>query len=107
MKRVFLILTAIAMLSMTAIPLMAQQEVLPPDPNMSGRITYPPDGEFILFDVLLLRPLGLASMAVGAVGATVAAPWAASSHSNDRVQRELIQKPYDYTFCRPLGDIDF
>jgi hypothetical protein len=106
MKRIFLILTAIAMLSATAVPLMAQ-EVLPTDPNMSGRITSPPQGEFIMFDVFILRPLGLASMAVGAVSAVAAAPWAQSSHSTDRVQRELIQKPYDYTFCRPVGDIDF
>ncbi|MGC9967498.1 MAG: hypothetical protein ABSE08_19035 [Syntrophobacteraceae bacterium] len=106
MKRIFLILTAIAMLSATAVPLMAQ-EVLPPDPNMSGRITSPPQGEFIMFDVFILRPLGLASMAVGAVSAAAAAPWAESSNSTNRVQRELIQKPYDYTFCRPVGDIDF
>ena len=106
MKRVALILTVIAMLSVTAVPLMAQ-EVLPPNPGMSGRITSPPQGEFILWDVIILRPLGLASMAAGAVGAVVAAPWADSSNSMDRVQRELIQKPHDYTFCRPVGDIDF
>jgi hypothetical protein len=106
MKKIFLILTAIVMLSVTAVPLMAQ-EVLPPNPNMSGRITYPPQGEFIMFDVFILRPMGLASMIIGGATAAVATPWADSSHSNDRVQRELIQKPYDYTFCRPLGDIDF
>jgi len=106
MKRIFLILTAIAMLSVTAVPIMAQ-EVLPPDPNMSGRITSPPQGEFIIFDIFILRPLGLASMAVGAVSTIAAVPWVEPSHSNDRVERELIQKPYEYTFCRPLGDIDF
>jgi hypothetical protein len=106
MKRVFLILTAVAMLCATAVPVLAQ-EVLPPDPNMSGRITSPPQGEFILFDVVILRPLGLASMAVGAAGALVACPWAGSSNSCDRVQRELIDKPYDYTFRRPVGDMDF
>ena len=106
MKRIILILTAIAMLSVTAVPLMAQEQ-LPPDPNMSGRMASPPLGEFIIFDAVILRPLGLASMVLGAAGAAVASPWAASSNSMNRVQRELLDKPYDYTFCRPVGDIDF
>jgi hypothetical protein len=106
MKKIFLILTAIAMLTATAVPVLAQQP-LPPDPNLSGRITSPPQGEFILFDVFILRPLGFASMAIGDIGAAVAYPYAKASNSTDRVQRELIQKPYEYTICRPVGDIDF
>lgn len=106
MKRTLLVLTAIAMLFATAVPVLAQ-EVLPPDPNLSGRITSPPQGEFIIFDALVLRPLGFVSMAVGMVGAAAASPYAASSNSMDRVQRELIDKPYNYTICRPVGDIDF
>ena len=105
MKRIILILT-ITLLSMTALPVLAQ-EPLPPDPTLTGRFTAEPMGEFIIFDVFILRPLGLASMAVGAGSAAVAYPWAKSSHSEDRVKRELLQKPYWYTFCRPVGDIDF
>ncbi|MGA2403307.1 MAG: hypothetical protein ABSG91_16640 [Syntrophobacteraceae bacterium] len=106
MKKIILILTAIALLSMTALPVLAQ-EPLPPDPTLSGRFTAQPLGEFIIFDAFVLRPLGLAAMAIGAGSSYVALPWAIPSHSEDRVQRELLQKPYDYTFCRPLGDIDF
>jgi len=106
MKRIALIL-AIILVSMTAIPVLAQEEVLPPDPTVTGRFTAEPAGEFIIFDAFVLRPLGLVSMGVGAGSAVVAAPWGTSSHSEDRVQRELLQKPYWYTFCRPLGDIDF
>ena len=105
MKRIILILT-ITLLSMTALPVLAQQ-VLPPDPTMTGRFIAEPMGEFIIFDAFVLRPLGIAAMAIGAAGAYGAMPWAIPSHSEDRVQRQLIQKPYDYTFCRPLGDIDF
>jgi hypothetical protein len=105
MKKIALIL-AITMLAITSIPVLAQ-EVLPPDPTLTGRFTAEPAGEFIIFDALILRPLGLVSMGVGAVGAAASAPWAASSNSQDRVNRELLQKPYWYTFCRPLGDIDF
>ncbi len=106
MKRIIMILTAVAMLSVTAIPVLAQ-EPLPPDPSMSGRFTDEPLGEFIMFDTFILRPVGLVAMGVGAIGAAASLPWAKSSNSMDRVNRELVQKPYAYTFCRPLGDIDF
>ena len=105
MKRIILILT-ITLLSMTALPVLAQ-EPLPPDPTLTGRFTAEPPGEYIIFDAFILRPLGLAAMAVGAASAAVAYPWSRSSHSENRVDRELIQKPYWYTFCRPIGDIDF
>ena len=105
MKKIVLILT-LTLLTMTAIPVLAE-EVLPPDPNMTGRLTADHDGEFIIFDVFVLRPLGLVSMAVGAASSVVAAPVASLSNSQDRVDRELIQKPYWYTVCRPVGDIDF
>ncbi|MGA2028297.1 MAG: hypothetical protein ABSH17_14690 [Syntrophobacteraceae bacterium] len=105
MKRIILILT-ITLVSMTALPVLAEQ-ALPVGPTVTGRSTAEPPGEFILFDAFILRPLGLASMAVGAGAAAVAYPWSRSSNSEDRVQRELLQKPYWYTFSRPLGDIDF
>jgi hypothetical protein len=67
-----------------------------------------PSGELILFDVLILRPLGLAATALGTAGAIVAAPWSCSDCETgtsqwDLVERKLIREPFDYTFCRPLG----
>ena len=105
MRKIALIL-ALLLFSATAIPVLAQ-ETLPPDPNMTGRLTSEPLGEFIIFDALVLRPLGLASMAYGAATSVAAYPWSVPSHTQDRVRRELYQKPYWYTFCRPIGDIDF
>jgi hypothetical protein len=64
-----------------------------------------PSGEAIIFDAVILRPLGLASMVVGAAGAFVSTPWAESSCTWGPVERQLIRKPFDYTFCRPLGNI--
>ncbi len=105
MKRITLLLTLI-FLSVMIIPVFAE-EPLPPDPTLSGRFTAEPAGEFIIVDTFVLRPLGIASMAVGAGSAIFAYPWSRPSHSEERVTRELIQKPYWYTFCRPIGDIDF
>ena len=105
MKRIILILT-ITLLSMTALSVLAEQP-LPADPTLTGRSTAEPPGEFIILDALLLRPLGLVAMTVGAGSAAIAYPWSKASHSEDQVKRELLQKPYWYTFCRPMGDIDF
>jgi hypothetical protein len=66
-----------------------------------------PPGEFIIMDALILRPLGLVSMAVGFAGAVVASPWGASSCSSHRIQQELLEKPYNYTFARRLGEEEF
>ena len=106
MKQIVLILT-ITFLAMTAIPVLAYDEVLPPDPTATGRFTSEPAGEFLIFDAVILRPLGIASMAVGMASATFTYPWSIPSGTQDRVSRELIEKPFWYTFCRPIGDLDF
>ncbi len=106
MKKMILVLFAAAVLSMTALPAMAQ-EVLPPDPTLSGDFSSTSMGERIIFDVFILRPLGAASILIGGASAIPAYPFAQMSNSTDRVDRELIQKPWAYTFCRPVGDINF
>lgn len=64
-------------------------------------------GELILADVLILRPLGIAALGIGLVGSVVTLPFAAASNSVDRVGRELIQRPFEYTFTRPVGDVEY
>jgi hypothetical protein len=66
-----------------------------------------PAAEAIVFDALVLRPIGLASMVVGFAGALVAYPFALLSHSADRVTQKLIVEPFEYTFKRPVGDEDY
>ena len=105
MKRIILILT-ITLLSMTASPVLAGQP-FPGDPTQPERCISQPQGEDILFDACILRPLGLAAMVIGAGAAVVAAPWSISSNSEDRVQRELLQKPCWFTFGRPLGEFGY
>ena len=65
-----------------------------------------PSGELILADSLILRPLGVVAMGVGFVGALLTLPWTAGSGTSDRVTTELVDKPYEYTFCRPIGDVE-
>ncbi len=65
-----------------------------------------PAGELLITDGLILRPAGLAASVVGLAAAVLLTPWAMFSHSEDRLCRELIQKPFRYTFERPLGDVE-
>ena len=89
------------------------QSSAPPEQSVEsyyGKSDYKtnPPGELLIADAVILRPLGLVSCAIGLVSAIfVTSPWAASSNSHDRVQAELIDKPFDYTFKRPLGDVDY
>ncbi|GKT08198.1 hypothetical protein [Desulforhabdus sp. TSK] len=66
-----------------------------------------PPGELIIVDTLVLRPLGFVALTIGAVGALISMPFAAMTNSCDRVQEALIERPYHYTFTRPLGELDY
>jgi len=66
-----------------------------------------PPGELILADVLILRPLGIVACGVGLVGSIITLPFAATSQSGDRVGKALIEKPFNYTFQRPVGEVDY
>jgi hypothetical protein len=56
-----------------------------------------------LFDVLILRPMGIVSCVVGLATSVVALPFAATSGSAPEVGDKLITEPFEYTFKRPIG----
>lgn len=55
------------------------------------------------FDLVLLRPLSLVQLAVGAVVLVPAWPVAWLVDADDDVYRACIRQPVDRTFRRPLG----
>lgn len=65
-----------------------------------------PPGELILADALIVRPVGIVACIVGVVGTVIISPFTASTGSYDRVQDELLRKPAEFTFRRPLGEMD-
>lgn len=67
----------------------------------------PPPGELMLVDGVILRPLGIAALIVGAVGNLILLPFSLTSKSLPQAEQELIQKPFDYTFKRPVGEVDY
>lgn len=58
----------------------------------------------MVVDAVVMRPLGLAATVVGTVLTVVALPFTIPGGSVERSARELILRPADYTFRRPLGD---
>jgi hypothetical protein len=59
----------------------------------------------IIADLLVARPLGLASLVIGSAVYIVSLPFAAFTESGDKVKKTFLEDPYHYTFKRPLGDI--
>ncbi len=58
----------------------------------------------MVVDVVVMRPLGLVATVMGTVLTVVALPFTIPSGSVESSARELILRPADYTFRRPLGD---
>ncbi len=58
----------------------------------------------MVLDVVVMRPLGLAATVIGSVLTVVALPFTIPSGSVASSAHELIVKPAEYTFKRPLGD---
>jgi hypothetical protein len=111
-KMLSLLLIGTFLLTLANVPAYGADDTVPSSP-LSGRNTdsnptrQDPPGELIIADVLFLRPAGVVACVVGAVGAFLTWPFAATSNTGDRVGRQLLIKPFRYTFERPLGQLDW
>src|SRR5512136_493369 len=65
------------------------------------------DGMGIVADVLIARPVGLVAIVFGSAMYIVSLPFAIPSGSVDKAGKLLVADPFNYTFCRPLGDFDY
>lgn len=63
-------------------------------------------GTDMLVDVVVMRPLGLVATVVGTALTIVALPFTIPTGSVGDSAREMIVKPAEYTFKRPLGQFD-
>ena len=57
-------------------------------------------------DALVVRPACLVATVVGSAVFVVALPWAAISKTVKKTADELVGKPANATFVRPMGDMD-
>ena len=63
-------------------------------------------GEAMLFDLIFLRPLGIASCAIGFAGTIASLPLTIPNNNAEEVANALVTEPVSYTFIRPLGQVD-
>jgi len=71
--------------------------------------TYPSYGENgtdMAADLFIVRPIALVGAVLGAAMFVVTLPFTLTTQSTDEAARELLGKPLEYTFNRPLGDFD-
>ena len=66
-----------------------------------------PTEEYIIPDVLLVRPIGLAAIVLGSVIFVVSLPVALPTGSVGKVGQRLVADPVEFTFVRPIGDFDY
>jgi hypothetical protein len=109
-KSLSLLMALSFLLGTLAVPVYAQDYARSPSSNQYYDSTFDnvspnPPPEDIILDAGIFRPLGIIAIGVGLAGALISLPWAATSCSGDVVGKQLLQKPFDYTFKRPLGDI--
>ncbi len=62
--------------------------------------------EGILFDLILVRPLGLLAIVVGEVLFVASLPFTAMAGNVDAAAQKLAIAPAEFTFARPLGKFD-
>ena len=86
---------AVAAISVfTAVPALAEEQ-MPPERR----------GGDMAIDMVIARPIGLLGIIGGSLLFVVALPFTIPSGSMDAAADELVKKPIDYTFKRPLGQV--
>jgi hypothetical protein len=95
---VFLIAT-ILLLTWAASPVLAKekQSITGEDRNAVS----------MMFDLVLLRPLGLAATVVGTAFFVVSLPFSILGGNTGEAAKKLMVEPAKYTFTRPLGAEDY
>ncbi len=63
-----------------------------------------PSGGEMMFDFVVVRPVGIVATAVGCVFFVVSSPFAALGGNINAAGEKLVKSPGAYTFNRPLGE---
>ncbi len=63
-----------------------------------------PEGGEMIYDAVIIRPLGIIATAVGSVFFVLSLPFSAAGDNVDTASEELVKRPARYTFKRPLGE---
>jgi hypothetical protein len=63
-----------------------------------------PTGGMMMWDALVMRPVGMVGTALGSVVWLVSYPFAYWGGNTDASTEALVQHPFEWTFQRPLGE---
>ncbi len=96
MKKLIAVLSLAALLTLPAATTQASN--LSSDYEDTG-------GTAIALDVLIARPLGIVSLALGTVIFIVALPYTIPSWTLGRTADKLVADPFRFTFLRPVGEV--
>ncbi|MDQ1333886.1 MAG: hypothetical protein QG552_836 [Thermodesulfobacteriota bacterium] len=61
-------------------------------------------GGYMAGDFFVVRPLGMAATAVGAVIYVISLPFSLAGGNEEEARHKLVIDPATYTFTRPLGE---
>ena len=59
---------------------------------------------YMMGDLVVMRPLGIAATAVGAVFYVLSLPFSLAGGNEPEARQKLMADPAGYTFSRPLGE---
>lgn len=71
----------------------------------AGYVDDRPSFAAMFADGLLVRPLGLGAMVLGAATWVVTLPFSALGGNVDEATQKLVVEPAQFTFTRPLGEL--
>jgi hypothetical protein len=63
-----------------------------------------PSGGMMIFDFVVVRPVGIVATAVGSVFYVVSLPFSLLGQNPGEAGVALVKEPAAYTFTRPLGE---
>jgi hypothetical protein len=63
-----------------------------------------PSGGAMMFDLAVVRPVGIVATAIGCVFFVVSSPFSALGGNIDTAGEKLVKDPAAFTFKRPLGE---
>ena len=66
--------------------------------------TEDPGGGAMIFDLCVVRPVGIVATAIGGVTYIISLPFSLLGDNADVAGQKLVKEPAKYTFTRPLGE---
>ena len=66
--------------------------------------TKEPGGGAMMYDMIVVRPVGAVATAVGSVFWLITLPFSAAGDNVDTATEKLVKEPAGYTFKRPIGE---